>query len=105
TNAGNQVTFVDTLEKLLTTVVASPPDMVLIGLPDSWTACETLRAREKTGFLPLVIITDFDAAKEKGRAAQAGADDLLSLPINRVELISRVRTLLRLRLYFSDLEE
>jgi putative two-component system response regulator len=51
------------------------------------------------------MITAHRDVADRQRGLDAGADDFLTLPVNRLELLARVRSLLRLRTYSRDLED
>ena len=53
----------------------------------------------------MILVTAQHDLDARFRGTRVGADDFLFLPINRLELIARVKSLLRLRMYFKDLEE
>ncbi len=72
------------------------PDMVLldIGLPkdDGFTVLQRLR---ETSNVPVVMLTARDGTEEKVRGLQLGADDYVTKPFNHLELIERIRAVLR----------
>ena len=88
--------------------VASPPDLVLLDvmLPgiDGFTVCERLKRDPGTAMVPIVLVTALEDSASRVRGIRAGADDFLSKPVQREELIARVQTLRRLHETRRELE-
>jgi two-component system sensor histidine kinase/response regulator len=61
--------------------------------------CRRLKARAAAAgeYLPVLMLTALDSQEDRNQGLEAGADDFLSKPINRKELILRIGTFLRLR--------
>jgi adenylate cyclase len=92
----------------LATIAASPPDLVLLDVqmpgPDGFEICRRLKASEPTALLPVVLVTALEDHESRVRGIQAGADDFISKPVRREELIARVNTLRRLHETRKELE-
>ncbi|MEW6568793.1 MAG: adenylate/guanylate cyclase domain-containing protein [Chloroflexota bacterium] len=86
----------------------SPPDLALIDVQmprmDGLTLCSVLKSEPETRFVPVVIVTALDAEEERLRAIEVGADDFVTKPYNSVVLLTRVRSLLRIKKLHDDLE-
>jgi adenylate cyclase len=84
------------------------PDLILLDVlmpqMDGYQVARQLRADEATRFLPIVMVTSLDAAQEKVKAIEAGADDFITKPVNQHELLARVRSLLRIKEYHDTIE-
>jgi putative two-component system response regulator len=66
--------------------------------------CRAVKARAETCLLPVVLITGFTNSQDRMQGIEAGADDFLSKPVNKEELLARVRSLVRLKRITDDLE-
>lgn len=86
-----------------------PPDLILLDvmLPglDGFTICRTLKGDPETRLLPVVLITALDQARDRLQGIEAGADDFIVKPVQRVELTARVRSLLRLKAVYDRLDD
>jgi len=91
------------------TVEKTPPDVILLDimLPklDGFQVCERLKKNQQTFHIPVVMITALKELKDKIKALEAGADDFISKPFDSVELLARVKSLLRLKFYHDELIE
>lgn len=84
------------------------PDIVLLDLHmpgiDGQEVLRRLRsARESLGFLPVVVLTSDTSRVARNSALILGADDFLIKPLDRTEVVLRVRNLLRMRELFVGL--
>jgi putative two-component system response regulator len=64
-----------------------------------------LRAEPRNAFLPIIVLTSYTNNLLRQTAIVAGADDFISYPLNRIELITRIQSLLRIKEYHADLEQ
>jgi putative two-component system response regulator len=66
--------------------------------------CRELKAHAGHVFIPVVLVTGLTSVDERIQGIRAGADDFLSKPINKQELLARTRALLRLKEFTDELE-
>ena len=89
-------------------IAASPPDLVLLDVqmpgPSGFDICRKLKTQEATALLPVILVTALEDQDSRVRGIEAGADDFLSKPVRREELIARVKTLRRLHETRKELE-
>ncbi len=67
--------------------------------------CQRVKADPATKDLPIVMVTALNEVGDVERAVDSGADDFLSKPVNKVELLTRVRSLIRLGRMQKQLRE
>jgi adenylate cyclase len=83
------------------------PDLVLLDIlmPDmsGYEVCRRLRDDPATRLLPVVMLTS-SGDQDKVDAIEAGADDFIARPLNPQELLSRVRSLLRIKEYHDTIQ-
>jgi len=84
------------------------PDLVLLDIMmpglDGFEVCQRLKTDPSSRLTPVVLLTGLGDREDRVRGIDAGADDFLSKPFDRLELIARVRSLLRLKQYTDQLE-
>ena len=79
------------------------PDLILLDVMmptmDGFEVCGRLRADPVLAKVPVVMVTALDDKKARLRGIEAGADDFLTKPINKLELKARVKTIIKLNRY------
>jgi putative two-component system response regulator len=85
------------------------PDLVLLDIVmprmDGFETCARLKADARNRLVPVVMITGMDDTKARVRALEAGADDFLSKPVEQIELVARVQSMLRLKSSYDQLDD
>ncbi len=83
------------------------PDLVLLDVMmpgiDGFEICKRLKQDDKTQMIPVIMVTALREKEDRIRALEAGADDFLSKPVDRTELLVRVKSLLRIKSYHDQL--
>jgi two-component system cell cycle response regulator len=77
-------------------------DVMMPGM-DGFEVCRRLKGQIATAHLPIVLVTALDQPRDRVRGLEAGADDFLTKPIDEVALITRVRSLARLKMSIDEL--
>jgi putative two-component system response regulator len=89
-------------------IESSPPDLVLLDVQmpgmDGYEVCRRIKADPELRLVPVVMITALDSTDDRVTALEAGADDFMSKPVERVELVARVRSALKLKSVFDKLD-
>ena len=97
----------------------SGPDLVLLDVMmpkmSGFEVCWRVKNDPKTADIPIIMVTALNELGDIERAITSGTDDFLSKPVNKWELITRVRTMLKLKhvtdklertlAYLSEIEE
>ena len=91
----------------LEAVGSAQPDLVLLDVMmpglDGYAVCRNLREHDETAVLPVIMVTS-SSGEEKTRAIAAGADDFIPKPFDHEELLTRVRSLLRIKRYHDTIK-
>src|SRR5580704_10579002 len=66
--------------------------------------CERIKASPETYLIPVILVTSLSDKQDRINGIKVGADDFLSRPVDRTELLARVRSLLKLKLRTDELE-
>lgn len=84
------------------------PDLILLDIMmprmSGFEVCRRLKADPKTRDIPIIMVTALNELGDIERGVEAGTDDFLSKPVNKLELVTRVKSLLRVRHLKSELE-
>lgn len=98
---GHQVIQASNGEEALRLIGEDPPDLVLLDIMmpglTGIEVCRQLREDKRTRTIPVIVVSGVDAKKALEESIIAGADDFLAKPIDSLELMVRVRSMLRVR--------
>ena len=94
----------DTLDK----VASFRPDLILLDIMmpklSGFEVCERLKNEKATKGIMILMVTALNELGDIERAVDAGTDDFLSKPVNKLELLRRVTNMLRLRDMTDEVE-
>jgi CheY-like chemotaxis protein len=86
-------------------VAENPPDLILLDVMmpkmSGFEVCKRIKNDPKTGDIPIIMVTALNEFGDIERGIDSGTDDFLSKPVNKLELLTRVKTMLKLK-HLSD---
>lgn len=84
------------------------PDLIILDVimpdMDGFEVCQRVKANPKWQHIPIILVTVLDAKQALIKGTEAGADDFLQKPLNKLELLARVRSMLRIKRQYDELE-
>lgn len=90
-------------------IKTSLPDLILLDVMmpnmDGFTACKQIKSNLEWKHIPVILITALEGKENLIRGLESGADEFLSKPVNGPELRARVRSMLRIKEQYDELEE
>jgi len=85
------------------------PDLILLDVMmpkmNGFKVCEAIKSDDATKFIPVILVTALNELEDKIKGMDSGADDFLAKPFNKLELLVRVRSLLRIKHLHDELQE
>jgi putative two-component system response regulator len=95
---GYEVIEADNPTSVLSKIIEQQPDLILLNTKlrevDSFTLCRQLKENYRTNNIPVVFTTVINNRDERIKAMEAGGNDVLLKPLNRIELSTRVKSLI-----------
>lgn len=105
---GYEVLEADSGSAGLECVLEVNPDVILLDVMmpgmDGFEVCRRLKDDEHTRLIPVVFITALNDKRSRIRGIEAGGDDFLSKPFDRLELSARIKSLIRQKRLNEDLD-
>jgi DNA-binding response OmpR family regulator len=95
-------------EEALEKLVHNQIDLVLLDIMmpkmSGLEVLEKIRVNEKTKAIPVVMVTALKETEDKIKALEAGCDDFISKPFDKIELLARVKSILKINYYIKQLD-
>src|SRR6266542_4019525 len=95
-------------QSALEQIESERPDLVLLDVMmpgmNGYEVCAKIRENPANGVLPVIMVTALDPSQERIKGLEAGADDFLTKPVNRAELLARVSSLLRIKELYDTVQ-
>jgi len=86
-------------------IADNEPDLILLDVMmpkmSGFEVCKRLKNDPKTSDIPIIMVTALNEFGDIERGIDSGTDDFISKPVNKLELLTRVRTMLKLK-HLSD---
>jgi len=90
-------------------ITDDPPDLILLDVMmprmSGFELCQKLKSNPGTRDIVVIMVTALHEVGDFERAVECGTDDFLTKPVNKLELLTRVRSLLRVRLLKKQLDQ
>ncbi|MCG3118911.1 MAG: Response regulator PleD [bacterium] len=94
-------------QEALDKVAETQPDLILLDVMmpklNGFEVCERLKTDPMTKIIPVIMVTALNEIEDKIKATESGADDFVSKPFNKLELLTRVKSLLRIKHLHDEL--
>lgn len=85
------------------------PDLILLDVMmpkmNGFETCKHLKRQKETRHIPIIMVTALNELEDKIKGLEAGADDFITKPFNKLELLARVKSLLRIKYLHDELQE
>ncbi|MBD2187027.1 EAL domain-containing protein [Pseudanabaena mucicola] len=85
------------------------PDLILLDVMmpemDGIEVCKRIKAIPKWSPVPIIMVTALTTKKDLAQCLFAGADDFISKPVNRLEMMARVKSMIRIHQQYKQLAE
>ncbi|MFZ9010764.1 MAG: response regulator [Anaerohalosphaeraceae bacterium] len=95
-------------QEALDSIENDPPDLVLLDVMmpkiSGFEVCKRIKNNPQTAEIPIIMVTALSEIGDIERAINSGTDDFLSKPVNKWELLTRVKTMLKLKHLTDQLE-
>jgi two-component system, sensor histidine kinase and response regulator len=105
---GHEIFFASSGIQALETLGEVNPDVILLDVMmpgmDGFNVCQQIKSDPVTQHIPVLMVTALDSTQDIVRGLDAGADDFLPKPVNGYELRARVRSMLRIKNQYDDLQ-
>jgi putative two-component system response regulator len=105
---GYHVLSVTDGKQALERINSDPIDLALLDVvmpgKTGFDVCLAIKSKPETRLIPVVLLTSLTGDDDRIRGIMCGADDFLSKPVNRHELLARVHSLLRLKQFTDELD-
>jgi putative two-component system response regulator len=105
---GYQVICVADGQQALARVSSDSIDLALLDVvmprPTGFEVCQAMKSKPETLLIPVILLTSLNSDDDRIHGILCGADDFLNKPVNKPELLARVRSLLRLKQYTDELD-
>jgi putative two-component system response regulator len=77
---------------------------VMMPRRSGFAVCRALKSNPDTRLIPVVLVTSLSASEDRMQGIESGADDFINKPVNKEELLARVRSLLKIKQFTDELE-
>lgn len=95
-------------QELLQGLQSVQPDLIILDVVmpgmDGFEVCRRVKENPKWQHIPIILVTVLEAKQVLLKGTEAGADDFLQKPLNKLELLARVRSMLRIKRQYDELE-
>jgi len=104
-----QITLLSSGKELLDKLPEMIPDLIILDLMmpqiDGFEVCRRLKKHNQFQHIPIILVTALEGKKALTRGlVEAGADDFLQKPVSQLELRARVRSMLRIKKQYDELQ-
>ncbi len=96
-------------EEALLQVEHVDPDLILLDIMmpkmNGFETCKLIKGNARSRYTPIIMVTALNETDSRIKGIEAGADDFISKPFNKLELLARVKSLLRVKYLHDELQE
>jgi two-component system sensor histidine kinase/response regulator len=105
---GYDLSYAASGREALNILESNQPDVILLDLLmpelDGIEVCRQIKSNPSWRHIPIIMVTSLNSKEDLARCIEAGADDFIGKPVSFLELRSRVRSMLRIKKHYDELQ-